>query len=77
MSYSNIAMFQCNLNVVTFVALQLSQVIIERAGRNDGGTYECWDTVGEAASISKQVCGGSTNETLPEAQRTQGIASKT
>ena len=33
----------------------LSKVIIERAGRNDGGTYQCWDTTGEAGSISKQV----------------------
>ena len=57
-------MFQCNLNVVIFVALKLLQVIIERAGRNDGGTYECWDTVGEAVSISKQVFGGNSNEKL-------------
>ena len=32
-----------------------TQVIIERAGRNDGGTYNCWDTTGEAATASKQV----------------------
>ena len=46
-----------HFNVTIFVALTLLllQVIIERAGRNDGGTYECWDTAGEAASISKQV----------------------
>ena len=52
-----------HFNVTIFVALTLLllQVIIERAGRNDGGTYECWDTAGEAASISKQVRGGETN----------------
>ena len=51
-----------HFNVTIFVPLTLLllQVIIERAGRNDGGTYECWDTAGEAASISKQVRGGET-----------------
>jgi len=31
------------------------QVIVERAGREDAGTYECWDTKGEAMSKTKQV----------------------
>ena len=28
---------------------------MERAGREDAGTYECWDTKGEALSRTKQV----------------------
>ena len=32
-----------------------SQVIVERASRDDAGMYECWDTNGEAASKTKQV----------------------
>ena len=32
-----------------------SQVIVERASRDDAGMYECWDTSGEAASKTKQV----------------------
>ena len=32
-----------------------SQVIVERASRDDAGMYECWDISGEAASKTKQV----------------------
>ena len=32
-----------------------SQVIVERASRDDAGMYECWDTSGEAVSKTKQV----------------------
>lgn len=35
--------------------VQGGQVIIERAAREDAGTYECWDTKGEAGSKTKQV----------------------
>ena len=31
------------------------QVIVERAAREDAGSYECWDTKGEAVSKTKQV----------------------
>jgi len=31
------------------------QVIVERVGREDAGTYECWDTKGEALSRTKEV----------------------
>ena len=30
-------------------------MIVERVGREDAGTYECWDTKGEAMSRTKQV----------------------
>ena len=54
----------CSLNIVQLcihainsmgVQYFSSQVIVERASRDDAGMYECWDTSGEAASKTKQV----------------------
>ena len=41
--------------VIRLFDMLVIQVIVERAGREDAGRYECWDTKGEARSKTKQV----------------------